>query len=88
MRHQSQFHRSFLSMVSTLIVVALCPGLWAAITPIGSISPAYDSTDPWSIEGNLTVGLEDDGAVSVSSRPMCRSAVMPIWHGWTMSWGA
>lgn len=40
-------------------------GARAAITPVGQVLPAYDASDPWSIDGNLRVGYDDNGALTV-----------------------
>lgn len=37
----------------------------AAITPAGQVLPAYDASDPWIIEGNLYVGNDENGALTV-----------------------
>ena len=37
----------------------------AAITPVGQVLPAYDASDPWILEGDLYVGNDDNGALTV-----------------------
>ncbi|MDI9432361.1 MAG: autotransporter domain-containing protein [Planctomycetota bacterium] len=37
----------------------------AAITPAGQVLPAYDASDPWILEGDLYVGNDDNGALTV-----------------------
>lgn len=37
----------------------------AAITPAGQVLPAYDASDPWILEGNLYVGNDENGALTV-----------------------
>jgi len=65
MRQQRTLLHSFLSMVFLIIVVALCPGLRAAITSTGDVNPSYTGLGPWSIESDWIIGNEGDGTVMI-----------------------
>jgi outer membrane autotransporter protein len=59
---------SFRIIVSLSIIVSLvyvCRA-GAAITATGSIDPNYDSSDPWNVGGDLTVGATANGTLQIA----------------------
>lgn len=54
------------SLLAGLGLLATAPAP-AAITPVGQLSPSYDSSDPWIINDDLLVGTNADGSLTVSA---------------------
>ncbi len=63
MRHSTMPHTLLIAFAMSLGL--LCSGLEAGITSIGSVTPSYDSSQPWAISGDLVVGAVGDGTLSV-----------------------
>ena len=60
--HKLSFVTSFFLFLTFVPPIAM-----ADITTTGETSPAYDSSDPWTITGDLIVGNTLDGTVTISS---------------------